>query len=233
MQSAPRVGAARAPAIACEAVGVGDRRARPARPRGRTRRRRGRARTSRRRRPSRPEFARSRAAGSRARRGSAIEPSLRERDDRVRALEPAHRVRDGLVERRLVVRDQRRDQLAVGRRAERDAGLAQLLAQLADVDRGCRCGRARRCARGRAGRAAARSPTATSRSSSSACGRSRPGRAGRASFCSSKTCETRPRSRSAVRRPCSETAMPADSWPRCCSAKRPKYVSRATSRSGA
>ena len=30
----------------------------------------------------------------------------------------------------------------------------------------------------------------------------------------------------------SETAMPADSWPRCCSAKRPKYVMRATSRCG-
>jgi len=39
-------------------------------------------------------------------------------------------------------------------------------------------------------------------------------------------------SRSTVRRPWSETAMPADSWPRCCSAKRPKYVMRATSRCG-
>src|SRR5262245_43428366 len=37
----------------------------------------------------------------------------------------------------------------------------------------------------------------------------------------------------AVNRPASETAIPADSWPRCCSAWRPKYVSRATSRSGA
>ena len=62
------------------------------------------------------------------------EPSLRQRDDRVGALEPAHRVRHGLVERRLVVRDQRRDQLAVGRRPERDTRLAQLVAQLADVD---------------------------------------------------------------------------------------------------
>ena len=58
------------------------------------------------------------------------EPSFRERDDGVRALEPAHRVRHGLVERRLVVRDQRGDQLAVGRRRELDAGLAQLVAQL-------------------------------------------------------------------------------------------------------
>ena len=40
-------------------------------------------------------------------------------------------------------------------------------------------------------------------------------------------------SRIAVSRPLSETAMPADSWPRCWSAKSPKYASRATSRSGA
>ena len=53
------------------------------------------------------------------------------------------------------------------------------------------------------------------------------------SFCSSKTCVTSPRSRSAVSRPFSETAIPADSWPRCWSACRPKYVSRATSRPGA
>ena len=49
------------------------------------------------------------------------------------------------------------------------------------------------------------------RSSSTACGRSRPLRSGRASPFSSKTCVTRPRSRSAVRRPRSETAIPADS----------------------
>ena len=41
-------------------------------------------------------------------------------------------------------------------------------------------------------------------------------------FRSSKTCVTSPRSRSAVRRPPSETAMPADSWPRCWSACSPK-----------
>ena len=52
-----------------------------------------------------------------------------------------------------------------------------------------------------------------------------------ASFSSSNTCGTRPISRTAVTRPPSETAIPADSWPRCCSAKRPKYVRRATSRS--
>src|SRR6266487_3883304 len=39
-------------------------------------------------------------------------------------------------------------------------------------------------------------------------------------------------SRNAVSRPSSETAIPADSWPRCWSANRPKYVRRATSRSG-
>ena len=61
------------------------------------------------------------------------EPSLRERDDGVGAVETLHRVRHGLVERRLVVRDQRRDELAVGRRPERDAGPAARRA-LADVD---------------------------------------------------------------------------------------------------
>ena len=64
----------------------------------------------------------------------ADEPSLRQRDDRVGALEPAHRVRHRLLERRGVVRDQRRDQLAVGGRPERNAVLAQLLPQLSDVD---------------------------------------------------------------------------------------------------
>src|SRR5439155_6952597 len=62
------------------------------------------------------------------------EPSFRQGDDGVGALEPAHRVRHGFLEWRLVVRDQRRDQLAVGRRPERNAGLAELLAQLPDVD---------------------------------------------------------------------------------------------------
>ena len=42
------------------------------------------------------------------------------------------------------------------------------------------------------------------------------------SFCSEKTCVTSPMSRSAVTRPPSDTAMPADSWPRCWSAKSPK-----------
>src|SRR4029453_13265023 len=53
------------------------------------------------------------------------------------------------------------------------------------------------------------------------------------SFCSEKACVTRPMSRRTVRRPWSETAIPADSWPRCWRAKSPKYVRRATSRSGA
>ena len=84
-----------------------------------------------------------------------------------------------------------------------------------------------RRARGRAGAAAARSPRRSSRSSSSACGRSRARRAGRCRFCSSKTCVTSPRSRSTVSRPWSETAIPADSWPRCWSACRPKWATRA------
>src|SRR5262249_55478717 len=56
-----------------------------------------------------------------------------------------------------------------------------------------------------------------------------PGRAW--SWSSSKTCATSPISRRTVRRPLSDTAIPADSWPRCWSANRPKYARRATSRS--
>ncbi len=51
------------------------------------------------------------------------------------------------------------------------------------------------------------------------------------SCCSLKTCATSPMSRTTVSRPPSETAIPADSWPRCWSANRPKYARRATSRS--
>ena len=51
------------------------------------------------------------------------------------------------------------------------------------------------------------------------------------SCCSLKTCATRPISRTTVRRPPSDTAIPADSWPRCWSANSPKYARRATSRS--
>ena len=43
-----------------------------------------------------------------------------ERHDRVRALEPEHRRRDGLGQRRRVARDQGGDHLGVGRRAEPD-----------------------------------------------------------------------------------------------------------------
>ena len=46
---------------------------------------------------------------------------------------------------------------------------------------------------------------------------------------SSKTCVTRPRSLVTVTVSPSPTAMPADSWPRCCRACRPKQVRRATS----
>ena len=46
---------------------------------------------------------------------------LRERDDRVGALEPRHRARDGCRDRRGIVGDQRRDRLGVGGGAERDA----------------------------------------------------------------------------------------------------------------
>ena len=76
--------------------------------------------------------------------------------------------------------------------------------------------------RGRDGSAAGRSPRRSSRSSSSGCARSRARRGAPESFCSSKTCVTSPRSRRPVSRPSSETAIPADSCPRCWSAYRPK-----------
>src|SRR3954471_376974 len=53
------------------------------------------------------------------------------------------------------------------------------------------------------------------------------------SFSSSKTCDTRPRSRTVMMWPFSVVAMPADSCPRCWSAYSAKYASRATSDSGA
>ena len=64
----------------------------------------------------------------------ADQRALRERDHRERAVEPRHRAGDRVLERRLVVRDQRRDQLGVGGRAERDALGRELLAQLRRVD---------------------------------------------------------------------------------------------------
>src|SRR3954452_5348601 len=53
------------------------------------------------------------------------------------------------------------------------------------------------------------------------------------SFSSSKTWETSPVSRRVVMWPPSQVAIPADSWPRCWRAYRPKYASRATSCPGA
>ena len=57
-----------------------------------------------------------------------------ERAHGVRALEPAHRVRDRLLERGRVVRDQGGDQLGVRARAELDPVGLQLVAELAGVD---------------------------------------------------------------------------------------------------
>ena len=56
------------------------------------------------------------------------------RDNGVGAFESPHRIRDRLVERRVVVRDQRSDHLAVGGRAQRHALRAELLAQRRLVD---------------------------------------------------------------------------------------------------
>ena len=110
------------------------RRPRPGGRRGRRRRRRGRARTSRRRRPSRPRS--GRASSGRMPSGIAErdERAVRDRDDRIRALEPAHRGRDGLGQRRRVAAEQRGDHLGVGRRAEPNAGGEELVAQRRRVD---------------------------------------------------------------------------------------------------
>src|SRR5439155_14848790 len=56
-----------------------------------------------------------------------------ERNDRIRAIEPLHRVREGLLERLGIMRDERRDHLGVGGRGELSALGAQLLAQLGGV----------------------------------------------------------------------------------------------------
>ena len=71
------------------------------------------------------------------------ELAVGEPDDGRRALEPRHRRGDRLLERPLVVGDQRRDHLGVGARGERLADLARAAPRRS---RGCRCGRARPCA---------------------------------------------------------------------------------------
>ena len=63
----------------------------------------------------------------------AIKPVLRERDAREGAVELRDRARDGVLERRVVVGDQRRDHLAVGGRVDADAARRKLLAQLSGV----------------------------------------------------------------------------------------------------
>ena len=57
------------------------------------------------------------------------ERAVDERHDRVRALEPEHRRRDGLGQRRRIARDQGRDHLGVGGRAEPDPVGDELVAQ--------------------------------------------------------------------------------------------------------
>ena len=60
--------------------------------------------------------------------------ALGEGGHRERALEPRDRVRDRLVQRRRIVRDQRSDHLGVGGGRQPDAVLPELLAQLGSVD---------------------------------------------------------------------------------------------------
>ena len=59
--------------------------------------------------------------------------SLGERDDGERAVQLAHRVRDGVGERSRIVRDQRGDHLGVGRRGEPVSQFAELLTELGSV----------------------------------------------------------------------------------------------------
>src|SRR5439155_13014256 len=59
---------------------------------------------------------------------------LGERDDGERTLESRHGRRDRVLERRGIVGDQRRDQLAVGGRVQRDVLRVELFAQLRRVD---------------------------------------------------------------------------------------------------
>jgi hypothetical protein len=58
---------------------------------------------------------------------------LRERDARERAVQLRDRAGDRLFERGVVVRDQRRDHLAVGGRVDADAAFGELLAELGGV----------------------------------------------------------------------------------------------------
>ena len=141
------------------------------------RRRRGRARTSPRRRPSR----------RRAGRGRAADPvRVAERDERPSASatteyapssaasSPRRPPRAAPRRSRSAPRSPRcRTSSRGGRRGQ------ELLAQLGRVREVAVVPERDRCARGRGGRAAARSPSASSRSSSSACGRSRARPAGR------------------------------------------------------
>ena len=141
------------------------------------RRRSGRARRSRTRRPSR------RRCRPSVERADPVRVAERDERARRRARRPSTHPRGGASSRPTasgsgagIAGDQRRDHLGVGGRAEPDAVGDELVAQTRRHSSGCRCGRARRCARGRGGRAAARSTSARRRSSSSACARSRPRR---------------------------------------------------------
>ena len=121
------------------------------------------------------------------------------------------------IGRGLVHREQGGDDLRVGRAAERQARARAARCGARRRWSGCRCGRGPTLAR-RPATPAACSPTSRRRSSSSERGRSPCRPRARCSFCSSKTCETSPVSRSVVMWPPSQVAIPADSCPRCWSA---------------
>ena len=129
------------------------------------------------------------------------EPALGERHAGVGALELGHGVRDGVLERGGVVRDQRGDQLGVGGRRQRDAVRLELGTELGRVREVPVVAERDACVSRPVLEERLRvRPVRRRRSWSSACARSRPRRAGHAGCCSSKTWVTRPMSRRTVSR---------------------------------
>ena len=155
--------------------------------------------------------------------------SVGEADDRRRSFDARHRAGDGLRERALVVGDQRRDHLGVGGRGEGLAGVGTQfggvdeIAVVAERDRARAAVMQERLGVGPrvpAGRRVARVPD-----------RDLSREAGKLLLVEDLRHE--PEVAQSRQPAVLADGDPADSWPRCCKAYSPKYVSRATSRSGA
>ena len=160
----------------------------------------------------------SRAGGSRRGRGTRSPARRRRRPPRTRrGSGPSRRGRPPRACRGARRSGPRSPRCRTSSRAGRRAPRARCAARR--YSSGCRCDRARRCGPGGGASPAACSASGTTRWSSSACGRSRSRHpTARVRLTSSNTCGTRPSSFWVVIRRPSPTAMPADSWPRCCSA---------------